>query len=304
MFGAISLHAQIRYLNEKISINGGDINNNRYGLAMKKIGRLSWHEDGSYLGVTDRFLEIDLLVLNPRIYGTGDKIVFYNTNTNTFNSIQVANVYQVSDSRMKENIKTMKTGLNTILNLHPVSYTWKQLCKSEKFGKQNVIDVSFGPSLETQTQYGFLAQEVEELMPEAVSTDEEGIKSINYTAFIPMLVQAVQELQLTVYNLESRIEELEKENNSIIKKWTLKQLPKIEICEIDQSKNNLTVSLNMRNCLRNAHFVISSITGIYTKRFDVTESRTLIDISDLSDGMYSVTLYVDGQYADSRRLIK
>ena len=50
------------------------------------------------------------------------KFVFYNSNTSTFNSIQVKNVYQYSDARAKKDIQPLSDGLYKVLNLNPVSY--------------------------------------------------------------------------------------------------------------------------------------------------------------------------------------
>ena len=57
--------------------------------------------------------------------------------------------------------------------LQPVSFKWKDN------GKKS---------------YGLVAQEVQEILPELVETDSNGIKSVNYTALIPFLINAIVEL--------------------------------------------------------------------------------------------------------------
>ena len=56
---------------------------------------------------------------------------------------------------------------------------------------------------------GFLAQDLEELIPEAVTTDSDGTKLVNYNTIIPVLAGAIQELEATVAALQARIAELE-----------------------------------------------------------------------------------------------
>jgi len=62
-----------------------------------------------------------------------------------------------------------------------------------------------------QLQYGFVAQEVEKIYPNLVTTaqDEMKTKSVNYDGFIPLLVSSVQELKKENDELRARIEKLE-----------------------------------------------------------------------------------------------
>jgi hypothetical protein len=57
---------------------------------------------------------------------------------------------------------------------------------------------------------GVLAQEVEQVFPELVSTTSEGIKQVNYTGLVGVLIEAVKELKAKNDALEKRVAELEK----------------------------------------------------------------------------------------------
>ena len=59
-------------------------------------------------------------------------------------------------------------------------------------------------------QIGLIAQEVEELFPELVITDEDGIKSVDYSKMVPVLVEAIKELKSENDDLKARLERLEK----------------------------------------------------------------------------------------------
>jgi hypothetical protein len=97
-----------------------------------------------------------------------------------------------SDARLKEDIVDLKDQLSTILSLRPRQYR-----------RKNEVDAR----LET----GFVAQEVERVCPELVSTIEnasEGLedeKAIRYTEIIPRLVDAFQQLYQRVVALEGRM---------------------------------------------------------------------------------------------------
>ena len=57
-------------------------------------------------------------------------------------------------------------------------------------------------------EYGFIAQELETIIPGAVALTDEGDRVVNYTALIPVLVGAVQELTEKVAELEAEISSL------------------------------------------------------------------------------------------------
>ena len=54
-------------------------------------------------------------------------------------------------------------------------------------------------------EYGFLAQELDSIIPGAVALTEEGDRLVNYSALIPILTGAIQELTARVAALESQL---------------------------------------------------------------------------------------------------
>jgi hypothetical protein len=89
-----------------------------------------------------------------------------------------------SDERMKQNINTLSGSLDKIMNLRGVSYNWRSGDTST-------------------TQLGFIAQEVEAVIPELVRTDSSGYKSVLYAQVTPYLVEAVKELNLKLESITS-----------------------------------------------------------------------------------------------------
>jgi hypothetical protein len=140
-----------------------------------------------FKSLTNRFLQLDVSPSSPRIAGTGNQVVFYNTKTSTFNSIQVANVYNYSDAKAKTNIRPSMYGLNVISQLRPVTY---QFAGEKEMGRSSNLEI------------GLLAQEVEKILPNIVYTDDEGKKLINYIALIPVLIESVKTLQAEVNELK------------------------------------------------------------------------------------------------------
>jgi hypothetical protein len=103
----------------------------------------------------------------------------------------------ISDERLKENIKDIDTGLDSIMALKPRRFDWKD---GKGQDKKNVA--------------GFIAQEFEAVFPECVGTTKAGAdgieyKNINHETLIPTLVKAIQEQQTLINNLTTRLNALE-----------------------------------------------------------------------------------------------
>jgi hypothetical protein len=89
-----------------------------------------------------------------------------------------------SDQRLKDNVTPIEDPLAKILSISGNTYDW-----NEKSGKEG-HDV------------GVIAQEVLEVLPEAVTTRDNGYLAVDYQKIVPLLVQAVKELSAKVDNLE------------------------------------------------------------------------------------------------------
>ncbi|HEW98289.1 MAG TPA: tail fiber domain-containing protein, partial [Beggiatoa sp.] len=82
-----------------------------------------------------------------------------------------------SDQRLKQNIQPLENALAKVEQLRGVSFEWKD--KAQDAG----------------TQIGMIAQEVETVLPELVSTDGDGYKSLAYDKMTAVLLEAVKELK-------------------------------------------------------------------------------------------------------------
>lgn len=291
---ANSSMAQIKYSGGNICINEAS-KNTFYGLSIDKWPGMYWTCKGH------NFFQLDVTPINPRIAGTGNQVVFFNTATSTFNSIQVANVYNYSDERAKKNIQGLNNGLSKITLLNPVSYDWKE----EKVMADSLNGIApSGPIENGVRQYGFLAQDVEKVMPDVVTTDENGFKMVNYIAIIPVLVKAVQELQSTVSKQSVLIKELIGKQSSGTGK--IEKANKILSCSANDSGERLSIATQLDDGVTNARLVISSISGEPERTIPVSAQSPNVDenISSLQKGIHIVGLYVDNGLSDSKNWVK
>jgi len=115
------------------------------------------------------------------------------------------NFYYTSDLKLKDNVRNIDNSLQRVIKLKGVKYDFHPDTLSsstevkefkEKLRKDNL---------------GFIAQDVLKIAPELVITDPaSGNYAINYNGFIPMLVEAIKEQQLTIDSLRSEMKELKK----------------------------------------------------------------------------------------------
>ena len=116
-------------------------------------------------------------------------IIYENGNTYTRGDATALSFSNSSDLNLKKNIVPLSGQLEKISQLQGVSFDWK------KDDKHNL---------------GLIAQEVEKVYPDLVSTDKiTGLKSVQYGNLVAPLIEAVKELKTENNLLKVRLEKLE-----------------------------------------------------------------------------------------------
>ena len=102
-----------------------------------------------------------------------------------------------SDGRLKKNITPFGPVLGQLTSLQPVHYFWR----ASEFPNRH-----FG----NEQNYGLIAQDVEQVLPELVVTDQDGFKAVDYSKLPLLTIQAVKELKSENDALKLRVAELER----------------------------------------------------------------------------------------------
>jgi len=100
-------------------------------------------------------------------------------------------LYQYSDASLKTGITPISSPLQKITQINGVTYHWKD------------------PSKNQGEQIGVIAQDVEKVFPQAVATEADGKKSVNYSALIGPLIEAVKEQQKEIATLQAQVAALQ-----------------------------------------------------------------------------------------------
>ena len=112
----------------------------------------------------------------------------------------VANdLYTRSDKRWKENLSPVNNAMSKVKKINGHYFYWKE-------GADN-------------RQFGVMAQDVENVLPEIVNTGDDGYKSLDYSKLTPLLIEAVKEQNKTVDSLKEKTESQEKRIKELEQKY-------------------------------------------------------------------------------------
>ena len=270
-------------------------------------------------------------------------IAYYNPASNSnfvFNTnLRVNGVDITSDARLKENVQSLQNPLDLLSHVSGVTYNYKRseinkyrepdkskfteeqsiqenasdmqtsmdAASIEKANRdkqlQNVIDRKEAEEA-SRKRIGFLAQDVEKVLPELVKTDEDGVKSIDYIGFIPLLVESINEMRLTIQEQQNEIEMLQSllsvETKSTLRSTSTGNPDMVEGAKL-YNRAGASVSYTLPSTFSNAYLQVFDISGRVVKKITLTIANDIVDInpSEIGYGTFVYALYVDGQKADT-----
>ena len=174
----VSIHGDLRVINNASSAGIGEG-------SLDVGGNINANTTGKVASFYD--IELNSQILIPWAVGGA------NLNTGLTGDV----ISYTSDRRLKKNINPMENSLSKILSLRGVTYEWKDK------NKEGIHS-------------GFIAQELEEIIPEAVGTNKTGkiifgpkttktYKTISPTTLIPFLVEAIKDQQIQIDELKEKL---------------------------------------------------------------------------------------------------
>lgn len=221
-----------------------------------------------------------------------------------------------SDMNRKENIEPIKSALEKIKNLNGVTYDFIKT-EEERMTNDSIFNglIPYAGNIEDyrknieKKDCGFIAQEIETIIPEVVETSEDGSKFVNYDGVVPFLVEAMKEQQAIIESLQIQIQEL--------KGGTLKSTlndPKITEAQKNTLyqntpnpfSQNTVIEYAIAGNAKDAKICIYNMNGNQLKCIPVNlagHGNIVINGSELSAGMYIYSLIVDGHLIDTKRMV-
>ena len=157
---------------DRIDLNGYDIDLDGVNINIGDGGMGGVHVDYGETNIGDGMRGINVNSMGDRIDLNGDVTVF-------------GYFSQASDKRFKKDIVTINNALSKVLQLRGVNYYWK----NNDFPNRGFDD---------KLELGFIAQEVEVVIPEIVSEIGDGYKGVEYSKLVALLVEAIKEQQAII----------------------------------------------------------------------------------------------------------
>jgi Chaperone of endosialidase len=225
--------------------------------------------------------------------------------------------YSASDSTLKTNIASINknnNALSVIQKLNGVSFNYQ--------------NSAIGDSGMSGTHYGFIAQQVSRVLPNVVKTDNHGKEAVGYTEIIPWLVEGMKQQQGTIDSLKRVLNSVQSCLNTICSNSQFNGLNGDgNTAVINTQEVTLSAGLNTPLLYQNIPNPFSTGTKInyylpqgtlgativfydaYGTQLKVvplsqTGNGTLnITPDNLTDGIYSYSLVVNGSIIDTKRMI-
>ena len=271
-------------------------------------------------------------------------IAYYNPSANSnfvFNTNLVVNGVNItSDARLKDNIQSIENPLEILTQIDGVSYSYR-LSEIQEARESDDAVFSEKPNSATSTsgisssvdnsamtakeaeyrriqqeidqreateanrrRIGFLAQDIQKVLPELVQTNEKGIMSIDYTGFIPLIVESLKQMQQTIQDQQKEIETLQSllpaETKSMFRSTSNENVSVVEGAKL-YNRTGASVSYTLPTTYTNANLQVFDVSGRLLKKVTLTGNNSIVEInpSEIGLGTFVYTLFVDGKKADT-----
>jgi len=142
------------------------------------------------------------LTIGSGLTGKGTQTAFIGGTNGAYNAKNVTTWETTSDERIKCNIVDSPTGLAEVKQLRVRNFNYRQVEDMPKTPDGKPVIDNLNPE---RLITGFIAQELQAVMPECVNTTASGLLSVSSDAVIYALVKAVQELAAEVETLKARV---------------------------------------------------------------------------------------------------
>ena len=162
----------------------------------------------------------------------------------------------------------------------------------------------------SKQHYGLDADQLEEVFPDLVYEQEDGTKSINYVEMVPILVQAINELNAKIETLENKDGDANKKTaQPATDKGDSEE--KLLLLSLGQNKpnpfsNSTTIEICIPEDVQKAFIYVYDLQGKKVDQVDITargKQNIQLTSANLTDGMYLYSLIADGKVVETRRMI-
>lgn len=201
-------------------------------------------------------------------------------NGDTWNT---SGIWQTSDQRFKQNIAVIENPSDILKNIKGYRYDFK----AAEFPDRN---------FNKGRQIGFIAQELKQVVPEAVMQGDDGYLAVNYDMMVPVLVEAYKELKDEVEALKKAL--MTKLNTAEFGTANTLQME----CYPNPFSNNIEVKFNLAAASTVAVKIINVegkvVSKVEESRYEAGKQKLSINTQSLPSGSYVLLINTeDGVYS-------
>ena len=215
-----------------------------------------------------------------------------------------------SDARLKTNVESLREIFSKLQDVNSVSYNLSSSQASVVSAMTSDETKVTESTEDDRTHFGFIAQEIQEIFPNLVVEDEDGMLAIDYTGFIPLLVEAYNDLSKKVKGQEEVIDALLAQKGPSYMPASVNGIADSK-ASLKQNKPNpfnttTTIECSVPQSVASAFICVYDLQGKQVHRIDIRERGDVVNVIDASyftPGMYIYTLIADGVEIDSKRMI-
>jgi hypothetical protein len=160
----------------QVGVDGTGANATFYGATANEM--MQWNADANALLFKN---SSDAQMLTIGGDATTEFAIDVANGSDNINKIRAAAFVTYSDESLKTEVQTMNTALDAVMSLNGVEFTWKD---------------------SGERDFGFIAQEVAQVLPKAVHTNE-GVSGVDYSRLTSVLVEAVKAQQVQIEELKA-----------------------------------------------------------------------------------------------------
>ena len=212
-----------------------------------------------------------------------------------------------SDRRFKKDIKPIEGAMDKIRRLQGTTYNMR----TDEFPER-----AFGEG----RQYGFIAQDLERVIPELTGVNSDGFYAVNYISLIPVLTEAIKEQDktiaqqaevnaaqaTTITELRTEIAELRSAFNDFKAGQAANGVEgyRLEQNAPNPFSQNTVIGYAVPAGTTGARVNVYDLAGRLVKSFNVTDQSGQITINagDMSNGLYIYDLQVNGRQILERKM--
>ena len=236
------------------------------------------------------------------IYGSSS------TNSNRYagyfdGNVVVTGTFTASDKRLKEDVKSEENVLEKLAQLDAVTYTFKSIDHL---------------NLPSELQHGFIAQNIEEVFPELVTTIQKPIfdkdnkevdvfeyKAVNYTGLISVLTSSIKELNEKVTLLQDELESIKGESQSSINTQSdSKKGFSMEQNIPNPFSNQATINYTLPSDVK-ASITVFDMTGKFIREYDLDNEKgaLIINSNEIGRGLFIYSLTAGNQIIETKKML-